>query len=431
MLSAEQLEGLPTTESTYHAAGDASACAETEVCEYLEGEDGRARMVLARSPFYAESGGQVGDLGVVEAQDGSFKFHVDDTQKLGEIIVHIGRAEGTPKKGAAVVATIDEKARARTQKHHTATHLLHRALREVLGDHVTQAGSYVGPDRLRFDLSHPKGVSQEELEDIERRVNRQIIQNATVQTTVEDLDAAKARGVMALFGEKYDEKVRVVDVGGWSTELCGGTHVNAAGDIGPFLILSERAIQAGVRRIEAVAGEAAVEEIQSQRRLLQGAARSVKSTPEELSERIGQLQKQVKEAKKKKAAASAGDIDTAFTQAKAELQHSGDVAHGVFHCPTLDPKGLGDLAARLAGAEADHALALIGGADGKVPFLILCAGKALEAGLQAGALAKGLRPILGGGGGGKPAKAQGQGEKADAVAEALDYLKKAITEGLS
>lgn len=432
LLSAEQLDGLKPTVVTYRESGNAGEITETVLTEVVraETEDGEDRLVLEKSPFYAESGGQVGDAGVIEAQDGSFRVEVQNTLKLGEIAVHIGRMEGTPKVGAPVIAQVDSTRRERIKKHHTATHLLHKALREVLGDHVTQAGSYVGPDRLRFDLSHPKGVTPEELDEIERRVNTHILENASVETTVEDLDAAKKRGVTALFGEKYDDLVRVVDIDGWSTELCGGIHVSAAGDIGSFVILSERAIQAGVRRIEAVCGIVAIEEVQRQRQLLQTAARTLKATPEELSERIGALQKQLKEAKKKSAAASGADLDTAFAEAKAKLETRSGITTGAFLFPTLGMKALGDLAGRLAAAGPDHALCLLGGEEGKVPFLVICSGAALEQGLGAGDLAKGLRPILGGGGGGKPAKAQGQGLDPAKAEDALHYLQEALQKAL-
>src|SRR5262249_43873386 len=189
------------------------------------------------------------------------------------VFVHIGKANGPIDAGAGVIAKVDAARRDRTRKNHTATHLLHQALKEVLGAHVAQQGSYVGPDRLRFDFSHSKAVTPEELERIETIVNERVFANAPVKTTVEDLDAAKARGVVAMFGEKYEQKVRVLDVGGWSLELCGGTHVGAAGDIGPFVIVSERAIAAGVRRIEALTGPEAVTYIQAQRRTLTSAAR--------------------------------------------------------------------------------------------------------------------------------------------------------------
>src|SRR5258705_12968538 len=208
----------------------------------------------------------------------------------------MGKETGNSKGGLQVRAQVDRERRSRTKKNHTATHLLHKALKEILGSHAAQQGSYVGPDRLRFDFSHPKAVTPEELERIETLVNERVFANAQVKTTVEDLEAAKARGVTAMFGEKYDERVRVLDVGGWSLELCGGTHVAAAGDIGPFVIVSERAIQAGVRRIEALTGAAAVEYVQHQRKLLRESALALKAPLDELPARIEQLQRQLKDA---------------------------------------------------------------------------------------------------------------------------------------
>jgi alanyl-tRNA synthetase len=297
-LSAEAHSAVKPTRSTYHDEGARSATLETEVLYAKAGDP--AAIVLAESPFYAESGGQTGDTGRIEALDGSFAMLVLDTTRMGEVVVHAGRIErgAMPAAGAKVRATVDCERRDKTRKNHTATHLLQKALQTVLGSHVAQQGSYVGPDRLRFDFSHPKGVTSEEIERIEALVNEKVFANAPAKTTVEDLEAAKARGVMAMFGEKYDAKVRVLDVGGWSLELCGGTHVKAAGDIGPFVILSERAVQAGVRRIEAVTGPSAVEHMQQQRRVLREAAQSLKSAGEEEPSRIEMLQAQVNVAMK-------------------------------------------------------------------------------------------------------------------------------------
>ena len=232
LLSAEELEGLESS-STYHDEGDAAHVLEARVTFGARRDDGTVVLVLDRSPFYAESGGQIGDAGTVAAVDGSFQVRVDDTKKVGGVVAHVGElVGGAPPAswaGTAVTARVDDERRWLTRKNHTATHLMHAALKEVLGDHVTQQGSYVGPDRLRFDFSHPRGVEPEELERIEQLVNDKVYRNLAVTTTVEDLEAAMERGVTALFGEKYDSRVRVLDVGGWSTELCGGTHVACGG----------------------------------------------------------------------------------------------------------------------------------------------------------------------------------------------------------
>ncbi|MCP3919215.1 MAG: alanine--tRNA ligase [bacterium] len=408
LLSPEQLSGIQPTESTYHRASGSTTDGEGAVVAAHPHEAGHV-LVLDKSPFYAESGGQVGDTGRIEASDGSFVFEVADTQKIGDVVAHVGKlTKGAAAAGAAVEAHVDAERRAAIRANHTATHLMHKALREVLGEHVTQQGSYVGPDRLRFDLSQPKGVTSEEVAEIERRVNLHVLGNQTVQTTVENTDEAKARGVVALFGEKYGDSVRVVDVGGWSTEFCGGTHVSAAGDIGPFVILSERAIQAGVRRIEALTHTAAVEYIQEQRRLLAEIAGTLKVQASEVPERLGQMQKQLKDAKKKQKAAAAGDVGAELERVKAELEDRGGVKTG-WARTELDANGLRDLAGRLKGLAPDLAVGVFGRDGDKVPYLIVCQGSAQAAGLKAGELAKEVGKHIRGGGGGKPDVAQGQG----------------------
>ena len=426
LLSSEQLANLQRTTSTYHEAGARATELETRVAGWFQD-----RVVLAESPFYAESGGQVGDAGTIEAVDGSFSIAVEDTRKLGDVVVHLGHAKGEPKIGAAVRAKVDRERRDRTRKNHTATHLLHKALKEVLGTHATQQGSYVGPDRLRFDFSHGKALSPEDLERVETIVNARVFANAPVRTTVEDLEAAKGRGVVAMFGEKYEDKVRVLDVGGWSLELCGGTHVSAAGDIGPFVILSERAIQAGVRRIEALTGPAAVEEIQRQRRLLREAALALKTSPEEVPARLLALQKDAKEAKKKSAASSAGDVASAFEGLKKGLADVSGVSVAVVDAPGLDLAGIRDLADRGRSLGPRVALALFGREEGRVPWVIALQGIETGPGRDARELAKIASGRLGGGGGGKPDLAQGQGKDPAGVSEALREIEAVLKAGLA
>ena len=428
LLSAEDLARLVPTKSTYHEAGTRSHELETKVLGLYHAEGQPSRLVLAESPFYAESGGQIGDAGTVESADGSFRFVVEDTRKVGEVVVHLGQAVGKPS--GAVRARVDRERRDRTRKHHTATHLLHKALKMVLGDHATQQGSYVGPDRLRFDFSHTKAVTPEELERIETIVNERVFANAPVTTTVEDLDAAKGRGVVAMFGEKYEDRVRVLDVGGWSLELCGGTHVSAAGDIGPFLILSERAIQAGVRRIEALTGPAAVQEIQRQRRLLREAAQTLKSSPEDVPARLAALQKEAKEAKKKTAATSAGDVAASLERLKGALAETKGIRHAVFDAPDLGLAAVRDLADRAKGLAPSLAVAVFGREGERVPFVIVCQGLPPGAKLSAGDLAKAVSRHLGGGGGGRPDLAQGQGQDAGSLPAAIGEITAAIEAGV-
>ncbi|MEO6711223.1 MAG: DHHA1 domain-containing protein, partial [Planctomycetota bacterium] len=428
----EQLSGLPPTRSSFYEPGDAGCRAATRVVRLFKAPASGAKdaLVLEASPFYAESGGQVGDAGLIRSADGRFEFSVEDTKKLGEIIVHVGNARGEIAAETQVVAEVDAGRRAATRANHTATHLLHKALKEVLGEHVGQQGSYVGPDRLRFDFSNPQAVSPEQLERIEQHVNREIARNASVDTTVEDLEAAKSRGVVAMFGEKYADRVRVVSVGGYSAELCGGTHVRAAGDIGTFLIVQERALSAGVRRIEAVTRENALLRAQELRRQLQGAARLLKTAPEELGSRIEQLQQQLKDARKKEAAGAGVDVGSALELVRGALAVRRGISAAVLDLPDLDGEGLRSLGERVKTLAPDLALALFARSDGKVPFLVVCEGKALALGLHAGQTATAIAKLLGGGGGGRPNTAQGQGLNPAALGEATALAGRWLDEKL-
>jgi alanyl-tRNA synthetase len=348
---------------------------------------------------------------------------------MGSVVVHRGRAEGSAAPGLAVRAEVDFERRQLTRKNHTATHLLHAALRAVLGEHVTQQGSYVGPDRLRFDFSHPRSVTPEELEEIERRVNAAVCANGKLATTVEDLSAAKQRGVMALFGEKYEDRVRVVQVPGISLELCGGTHVAAAGDIGLFVIVTEGAIQAGVRRIEALTGPAAVRFVQEQRGLLRTTAQLLKAAPADVPGRVEQLQQQVKDAKKVQKQSAKADVGDALGAVKAELSVHNGVLCGAAALD-LDQAALRDLATRVKSLSPDLAVALLGRAGDKVPWIVLCQGAALQRGVTSAALVPLLQEHLGGGGGGKPDLAQGQGQRAGAAEAARAAAAERLRERL-
>ncbi len=434
LLSAEQLTGLPATRASYHEDSERGTQLETRVLKLFRDAGQKDRLVLADSPFYAESGGQIGDTGIVQSADGRFTFRVEDVQRAGEIVIHVGTVQGSAPADAAnlpVSARVDVARRDATRANHTATHLLHKVLKEVLGEHVQQMGSYVGPDRLRFDFSNPQGLAPEQIEEIERRVNAAIARNAPLKTTVEDLNAARARGVVALFGEKYADKVRVVDVGGWSTELCGGTHVRAAGDIGSFVIVSERAIQAGVRRIEALTRAGALEWMQEQRRLVRNAAQALKSSPEELATRIEALQKELKDARKKSEHSSAGGVAAAFDAVQKGLATSNGVVWGVFDVPELDRKALGDLADRLRAKHAVLVASLLGREGEKVPHVHVVQGLRDASVLKAGDMAKSAAAAIGGGGGGRPDIAQGQGTDASKVGPALAALRAEIEAALA
>ena len=428
LLSAEQVSKLAGTESTFHSPEGAALHHDAKLLAVFPDDGKGQRWVLDRSPFYAEGGGQIGDRGLLLDPKGQTVLEVHNTQRIGEIVVHLGKAKRKGVPGETLTAQVDVNARSRTVANHTATHLLHKALREVLGDHVTQQGSYVGPDRLRFDFSHPKGLESAELKEVERRVNEQVLRNEPVCSTVESFDAAKKRGVMALFGEKYGDEVRVVDVGGWSLELCGGTHVQAAGDIGPFVVVTERAIQAGVRRIEAVTHQGALEHLSEVRSLLSQTARQLKVKESEIPDRVSTLMDDLKKAKKAGSQKASSDVGAVFDKVKGALESRGGILSGIFDLPDVDGASLRALGDRLQSLGPDLAVALFGREGGKVPFLILSRGQALEKGWKAGQVAKSLAKVLGGGGGGRPESAQGQGQKQAAAPEAVQVAQEALSQ---
>ncbi len=275
-----------------------------------------AVVVLDQTPFYAESGGQVGDKG--ELKGAGFTFAVDDTQKYGQVIGHLGKlSAGALKVGDAVQADVDEARRARIRLNHSATHLMHAALRQVLGTHVAQKGSLVSDKVLRFDFSHNEAMKPSEIREVEDLVNAQIRRNLPIETNIMDLDAAKAKGAMALFGEKYDERVRVLSMGDFSTELCGGTHASRTGDIGLFRIISESGTAAGIRRIEAVTGEGAMATVHAQSDRLNDIAHLLKGDSQNLSdkvravlERTRQLEKELQQLKDQAAAQESANLSS-------------------------------------------------------------------------------------------------------------------------
>jgi alanyl-tRNA synthetase len=391
----------------------------TAVNELVEGELGV--VVLDDTPFYAESGGQVGDVGELRSAHGIFA--VEDTQKIqASVFGHHGVVRtGTLKVGGGVTAKVDTLARARTIRHHSATHLMHKALREVLGPHVQQKGSQVDPDKTRFDFAHTQPVTAEEILRIERIVNDEIIANAATDASVMDLESAQKTGAMMLFGEKYGDEVRVLTIGS-SKELCGGTHVVRTGDIGLFKIVMEAGVAAGVRRIEAVCGDVAVAKVQQQQALLDAVAAELKAQPAEAAARVAQIQDNVKALEKElarlksKLAASQGD--DLLTQA-------------------VEVKGIKVLAANLEGADAtalretldklkdklkSAAIVLASTGEGKVS-LIAGVTADLTGKLKAGELVNFVAQQVGGKGGGRADMAQAGGTDPAAVPAALASVK--------
>ncbi|PTU03042.1 alanine--tRNA ligase, partial [Pseudomonas sp. HMWF031] len=363
-------------------------------------EDGQEGVVVLDStPFYAESGGQAGDKGVLRVANG--EFIVTDTQKMGNAFAHKGIAKGSVSKGDTATAAIDAANREAIKKNHSATHLLHAALREILGEHVTQKGSLVEAPRMRFDFSHFEAVTAEQLAEIERRVNQEIRANHTLATELMDLDEAKASGAMALFGEKYDEKVRVVTMGPFSVELCGGTHVTRTGDIGLFKITSEAGIASGVRRIEAVTGEHALEVVQTQQATLSSLSALLKTDSQNVLDRVVSLQNQTKE------------LEKALNSAKQKLasQQGADMLSNA-----VEINGVKVLIANLEGVEAKslrsmmddiknrigEGIVVLGVANDAKVNLIAGVTKNLTSKVKAGELVNFVASQVGGKGGGRP-----------------------------
>ena len=399
---------------------------ETEIVDSLtEGQKGT--VFVEQTPFYATMGGQEGDTGVIETANG--KFVVEDTIKLrGGKFGHVGHMEsGMISSGETVSLQVNEEARKDTEKNHSATHLLQKALKTVLGSHVEQKGSLVTPDRLRFDFAHFQAMTAEEIQATEDIVNKEIQAGLDVHTDVMDVEEAKKSGAMALFGEKYDQKVRVVSMGDFSKELCGGTHVKNTSSIMLFKIVSESGIAAGVRRIEALTGKAVIEYYRKQEELLHEAAKALKANTAEVVEKISHLQAEVKalqsenESLKSKAAQSAlGDVMDKVVEVNGVKLLAAKV-EGV------DMNGLRDLGDKLKEQLGEGVVLLAAVNDGKVNLLAMATDAAQKAGAHAGNLIKAVAAIVGGGGGGRPNMAQAGGknpEKIDeAVAKAAEVLE--------
>jgi alanyl-tRNA synthetase len=389
-----------------------------------------AIVVLDRTPFYAESGGQVGDTGLLTWSGG--RFRVTDTRKEGANHLHIGTLiEGELFPGLEVDARIDHARRERTKRNHSATHLLHAALRKVLGDHVTQKGSLVDPDKLRFDFSHLEAVTSEQLMEIERQVNEQILENTPVETEITDMERAREKGAMALFGEKYGDQVRVLSMGAdnYSVELCGGTHVSRTGDIGLLRITSESGISSGVRRIEAVTGFGALAWVDNTERTLRETARLVKGTRDSVLEKVQhtvernrQLEKEVHALKAKLANSAGSDLASSAVEV-AGLKVVASELEGA------DRKTLMETADQLKNKLGEGVVVLASVEDGKVT-LVAGVTKTATGRIKAGDLMKHLAAQVGGKGGGRPDMAQGGGSEpaklADALAGVPDWIEKNI-----
>ncbi|EFB2670512.1 alanine--tRNA ligase [Escherichia coli] len=380
-----------------------------------------AVVVLDQTPFYAESGGQVGDKG--ELKGANFSFAVEDTQKYGQAIGHIGKlAAGSLKVGDAVQADVDEARRARIRLNHSATHLMHAALRQVLGTHVSQKGSLVNDKVLRFDFSHNEAMKPEEIRAVEDLVNAQIRRNLPIETNIMDLEAAKAKGAMALFGEKYDERVRVLSMGDFSTELCGGTHASRTGDIGLFRIISESGTAAGVRRIEAVTGEGAIATVHADSdrlnevaHLLKGDSNNLADKVRSVLERTRQLEKELQQLKEQAAAQESANLSSKAIDVNG-------VKLLVSELSGVEPKMLRTMVDDLKNQLGSTIIVLATVVEGKVS-LIAGVSKDVTDRVKAGELIGMVAQQVGGKGGGRPDMAQAGGTDAAPLPAALASVK--------
>ncbi|ASJ37696.1 alanine--tRNA ligase [Vibrio vulnificus] len=386
---------------------------EGEAADSLSAGD-KAIIILGETPFYAESGGQCGDSGVLKTESGLFQ--VEDTQKLGNAIAHHGvLVEGVLAKGDQVSAIVDAERRAAISLNHSATHLLHAALRQVLGEHVAQKGSLVKAENLRFDFSHLEAVTAAELKEVERLVNAQIRRNHAIETNIMDIESAKQKGAMALFGEKYDDEVRVLSMGDFSTELCGGIHASNTGDIGLFKITSEGGIAAGIRRIEAVTGEAALEAIDAQ-------ARKFEEKLQDTANKAKSLEKEIQQLKDKLASqASANLID--------QVKEIAGVKVLVAKLDGADNKALRGMVDELKNQMGSGIIMLGNVADDKVG-LIAGVTQDLTSKVKAGELVNMVAQQVGGKGGGRPDMAQAGGTDSSALPSALASVDAWIAERL-
>ena len=396
----------------------------------VAGEPQSTQVVLDRSPFYAEGGGQIGDQGELQGPNG--KLVVEDTQRVGDATVHVGRLEGKIEIGERVEAMVDERRRWAAARNHTATHLLHRALRDVLGEQAKQAGSWVGPEGLRFDFPASAATPRPQLREVERRVNEQIRRNAVVEPTWMNLDDARELGADMFFGEKYvPENVRVVQVEGFSRELCGGTHVAATGQIGSFRITAESSIGAGLRRIEAVTGEAAEELVSERLEALREAATKLGVADLEVPARVEALTARRRESEKaarQPRSATAAILDVAAALAGA--QQAGDVKVIVEHYPDADADALRRWADDLRGKTGRFVSIAAGNGSG--PTLVVAASRDLASeGFDAVKIVRQVGPLIGGGGGGRPELAQAGGSNAAGLDDALREAARLALEALA
>ena len=399
---------------------------ETDLTDALKaGENGT--IITAKTPFYATMGGQKGDTGVIRTESGSFE--VEETVKIaGGRIGHIGKVvSGTIRVKEAAELAVDTANRKNICRNHSATHLLQSALRAVLGDRVEQQGSYQDGSRTRFDFSHSQAMTQEELACVEALVNEKIAEDLPVVTDVMSIEEAKKSGAMALFGEKYGETVRVVSMGDFSRELCGGTHVKHTGEIAYFKILSESGVAAGVRRIEALTGANVMAYYQALEENLAKAAAAAKCTPAALNDKIQHMQAELKQLGSENESLKAKLAQSALGDVMNQVQEVKGVKLLAVNVDGVDMNGLRDLGDQLKAKLGEGVVVLLSNLDGKVNMISMATDGAIAKGAHAGNLIKGIAALVGGGGGGRPNMAQAGGKNpvgiSAAVAEAAKVLE--------
>ncbi len=403
---------------------------EDEIVEALS--DGqRGAVVTDVTPFYATMGGQIGDRGVIET-DGCV-FVVDSTEHVaGNKIAHIGHVErGMFKLGDKVVMKVENKNRAAVCKNHSATHLLQKALREVLGTHVEQAGSYQDADRTRFDFSHFQAMTAEEIGKVEALVNEKIGEGLAVSTAVMNIEDAKKSGAMALFGEKYGDEVRVVKMGEFSTELCGGTHVKNTIEIGQFKIIAENGVAAGVRRIEALTGDNVRRYYENLEKELNEAAALVKATPATLAEHIKKLQEELKTVKSENESLKAKEAQGALGDVMDQVVTIGETKFLAASMKDVDMNALRDLGDQLKEKLVEGVVVLVSEKDGKVSLMAMATDGAVKNGAHAGNIIKAAAKEVGGGGGGRPTMAQAGGKNPEGISKALETARQTLESQLS
>jgi alanyl-tRNA synthetase len=392
-------------------------------------ENGRVLAKLVESPFYATGGGQVHDAGEVRCESGDCAARVTDVLRIGDDqVLVLEPTRGKLHEGERVVALVDRAARRATECNHTATHLLHAALRERLGSHVRQAGSYVGPDKLRFDFTHGQPMSEEDVRAVEDRVNEWILANQPVRALTTTLDEARKLGAMALFGEKYGDVVRMVEVGDgqWSRELCGGTHVRSTAEIGAFSITTETSSAANVRRIEAITGPVLVDWLRESDRVLGEAAKVLRTTPHQVAEVAAEREARRRELEK--GGAKVAPVDDSY----ATVIDVDGVKLVVETKQLDDLKALPDLADRMKGRLGDPAVVVLGvPGEGKVNLLVAATPGAIERGIKAGDIVRTAAQVVGGGGGGRDNMAQAGGRDPDKLPDALRTAEEAVRQALA